>query len=111
MGMEKIEICVYGAEIICASCVNLPSSKETYDWLEAAISRKFPDQPFDLTYVDIHSPPESEEKRAFAQRVVEEDLFYPVVVIKGEIVGEGNPKLKRIYEELQKYGYMPKQAL
>ncbi|HWO98379.1 MAG TPA: YuzD family protein [Bacillus sp. (in: firmicutes)] len=111
MVKEKVEVCVYGAEVICASCVNLPSSKETYEWLEAAISRKFPDQPFDLAYIDIHHPPEDSEKKQFAQQIIDEDLFYPVVVIKGEIVGEGNPKLKRIYEELQKYGYQPKETL
>jgi disulfide oxidoreductase YuzD len=37
--------------------------------------------------------------------VIEEDLFYPVVVINGEIVGEGNPKLKRVFEEMEKYGF------
>jgi disulfide oxidoreductase YuzD len=104
--MEKVaEIVVYGAEQVCPSCVNLPSSKETYEWLEAAISRKFPNQPFTIKYVDIYQPPEDEEMKAFAIRVIEEDLFYPVVVIEGEIVGEGNPKLKTIYAELEKYGY------
>lgn len=111
MAKEKVEVCVYGAEVICASCVHLPSSKETYDWLEAAVSRKFLGQPFDIVYIDIHNPPEELEKKQFAQRVIDEDLFYPVVVIKGEIVGEGNPKLKRIYEELQKYGYEPNETL
>ena len=36
---------------------------------------------------------------------MEEELFYPVVVIKGEIVGEGNPKLKEIVKEMERYGY------
>ena len=36
---------VFGADIICASCVNAPSSKDTYEWLQAAISRKYPEQP------------------------------------------------------------------
>jgi disulfide oxidoreductase YuzD len=104
--MEKVaEIVVYGAEQVCPSCVNLPSSKETYEWLEAAISRKFPNQSFTIKYVDIFQPPEDEEMKAFAIRVIEEDLFYPVVVIEGEIVGEGNPKLKTIYAKLEKYGY------
>ena len=39
---------VYGANIICASCVNAPSSKDTYEWLQAAIARKFPNQ--EVTY-------------------------------------------------------------
>ncbi|MGX1983513.1 YuzD family protein [Thermolongibacillus altinsuensis] len=105
MRMKTIEICVYGAETVCASCVQLPSAKETYEWLEAAISRKYPNQSFRISYIDIFNPPEEEEKKRFAQKVIDEDLFYPVVVIEGKIVGEGNPKLKTIYEEMEKYGY------
>lgn len=105
LSFEPVEICVYGAEVLCPSCVNLPSSRETYDWLQAAISRKYPEQPFTITYVDIHNPVGDQEKLQFAERVIEEDMFYPVVVIKGEVVGEGNPRLKTIYAELEKYGY------
>ncbi|MEH7112411.1 YuzD family protein [Neobacillus niacini] len=105
MRNTTIEIILYGAEQLCPSCVNLPSSKETYEWLEAAISRKFPDQLFKMTYVDIFQPPNDSEKENFAKRVIEEDLFYPVVVIKDKIVGEGNPRLKTIFAELEEYGY------
>ncbi|MEH7179018.1 YuzD family protein [Neobacillus vireti] len=105
MNTTTVEIILYGAEQLCPSCVNLPSSKETYEWLEAAISRKFPEQPFKMTYVDIFQPPNDSEKETFSKRVIEEDLFYPVVVIKNKIVGEGNPRLKTIFAELEKYGY------
>lgn len=105
MSFKQVEICVYGAEVVCPSCVNLPSSKETYEWLEAAIKRKYPNQPFVISYIDIFNPPDDEEKKAFAAKVIEEDLFYPVVLVEGTIVGEGNPKLKAIYEEMEKYGY------
>ncbi|WP_102273991.1 YuzD family protein [Cytobacillus massiliigabonensis] len=103
---REVEISVYGAEQLCPSCVNLPSSKETYEWLQAAIQRKYPDQPFKITYVDIHNPPEDEEKRIFASKVIEEDLFYPVVLIEDQLVGEGNPRLKTIYAEMEKHGYI-----
>lgn len=106
MDRKEVEIVVYGAEVLCPSCVNLPSAKETYEWLEAAISRKYVDQPFKISYVDIHNPPEVEDKKEFASRVIEEDMFYPVVLLEGKIVGEGNPKLKTIYAELEKYGYV-----
>ncbi|MGV2939998.1 YuzD family protein [Mesobacillus sp. LC4] len=106
MERKEVEIVVYGAEVLCPSCVNLPSSKETYEWLEAAISRKYADQPFQIVYVDIHNPPEEEAKKEFAEKVIEEDMFYPVVLLEGKIVGEGNPKLKTIYAELEKYGYV-----
>lgn len=105
MSMSVVEIVLYGADQLCPSCVNLPSSKETFEWLEAAISRKYPDQPVKMTYVDIYQPPSENEKESFAQRVIEEDMFYPVVVIKGKVVGEGNPRLKTIFSELEKYGY------
>ncbi|UOE75895.1 YuzD family protein [Parageobacillus thermoglucosidasius] len=106
MTLKQVEICVYGADMICPSCVHLPSSKETYEWLEAAIKRKYPNQPFSITYIDIFNPPEDDEaKKAFAKKVLEEDLFYPVVVIEGVIVGEGNPRLKSIYAEMEKHGY------
>ncbi|WML47078.1 YuzD family protein [Neobacillus sp. PS3-34] len=105
MTNQVIEIIVYGADQLCPSCVNLPSSKETFEWLEAAVGRKFADQPFIITYVDIHNPPEEEGKKHFAARVIEEDMFYPVVLIGNKIVGEGNPRLKTIFAELEKHGY------
>jgi disulfide oxidoreductase YuzD len=106
MERKEVEIVVYGAEVLCPSCVNLPSSKETYEWLEAAISRKYADQPFKISYVDIYNPPAEKNKKEFAERVIEEDMFYPVVLLEGKIVGEGNPKLKTIYAELEQYGYV-----
>ena len=105
MEFTEVEIVLYGAEQLCPSCVNLPSSKETYEWLESAIARKFPEQPFKMCYVDIHQPPEDSIKEEFAKKVIEEDMFYPVVVIKEKVVGEGNPRLKTIFAELEKYGY------
>jgi disulfide oxidoreductase YuzD len=107
MDRKSVEIIVYGAEQLCPSCVNLPSSKETYEWLEAAVSRKFANQPFSISYVDIHNPPEDEAKRDFALRVIEEDMFYPVVLIGDEVVGEGNPKLKTIFAKMEDCGYTP----
>ncbi|WP_075982764.1 YuzD family protein [Bacillus massilinigeriensis] len=105
MKQESVEIIIYGAEQVCASCVNLPSAKETYEWIEAAVKRKFIDQPFTITYVDIHNPPQNIKQQEFANRIIEEDLFYPVVVIGDKIVGEGNPRLKTIFAEMEKYGY------
>lgn len=102
---KQLSIYVYGAEQLCASCVNLPSSKETYEWLQAAIERKYPEQPFKIEYIDIFNPPEDEAKKDFANRVIEEDLFYPLVLIEDKIVGEGNPRLKTIFSEMEKFGY------
>ena len=56
MTEKVVEISIFGAEQICASCVNLPSSIDTYEWLQAAIGRKFPNQPLNFTYTDIFQP-------------------------------------------------------
>lgn len=98
-----IEILVYGAEQLCASCVNAPSSKETASWVEAALKRVYAQDAFAVRYVDIYSPETSEEKE-FSQRVLEDDLWYPVVVIQGKMVTEGNPDLKVIYKNLDQVG-------
>ncbi|MDL5042356.1 YuzD family protein [Heyndrickxia coagulans] len=107
---KKVAIQVYGAEQICASCVGAPSSKDTFEWLKAALSRKYPGQPFDIQYIDIFAPGDDQKVRAFAQKVMDEDLFYPVVVIEGEPVAEGNPRLKKIYAVMEQYGYIPENA-
>jgi disulfide oxidoreductase YuzD len=104
--MKQIEVRVYGAEVLCPSCVNLPSSKETCEWLEAALSRKFPQQKFKIEYVDVFQPQQDSEKKDFSEKVVNEEYFYPLVVIEGVVVGEGNPKLKTIYAEMEKHGYV-----
>lgn len=105
---QKVDIFVYGAEQNCASCVNLPSSKETFSWLQEAIARKFPNQSFNICYIDIFNPPEQLERKQFAKQVIEDDMLYPVVTIGDEVVGEGNPRLKDIYKEMEKYGYHDK---
>ncbi|WP_053360453.1 YuzD family protein [Bacillus sp. FJAT-27251] len=107
MLQKEVEIVVYGADQLCPSCVNLPSSRETYEWLEAAVGRKYSNQSFKISYVDIFNPPEDEDKKSFAQQVIEEDMFYPVVLLEGKVVGEGNPRLKTIFAEMEKYGYQP----
>ncbi|MFC0187698.1 YuzD family protein [Fictibacillus aquaticus] len=104
MTIKEVLIKVYGAEQKCPSCVNLPSSKETAEWLEAAIARKFPEQSFTISYINMESP-ETDEDTAFVEMMIEEDLFYPVVVIDGEVVAEGNPRLKTIFDYMEKSGY------
>ncbi|WP_163971553.1 YuzD family protein [Oceanobacillus halotolerans] len=103
--MEKnIKITVYGAEQICASCVGAPGSKDTYEWLQAAIGRKYDDPSVEYEYIDIDHPPKEEKHQAFVERIFEEDLFYPIVFVNEVMVAEGIPKLKTIYQELEKQG-------
>lgn len=106
MNYRETEVQVFGAERICASCVGMPSSKETYEWLSAALHRKFPNQHIQMRYIDINSPQDNPVIEQFVNRVIEEDLFYPIVLIEGEIMGEGNPRLKTITAKLKEYGYV-----
>lgn len=57
----KVEVLVYGAEELCASCVNLPSSAETASWLSAALGRKYGNR-VSVRHVDIHHPTGEKEK-------------------------------------------------
>ncbi|MBA5819689.1 DUF1462 family protein, partial [Escherichia coli] len=68
--------------------------KETEEWLRAAIGRKFSGQPFVVEYVDIFNPPNETALADMANKIVEEDYMYPVIVVDGEIIAEGNPRLK-----------------
>ena len=102
----SVEIKVFGTEQMCASCVNLPSAKETAGWLQAAISRKYGSDSIRIVYSDFPQP-QTDDDKSWATRIIEEDLWYPLVVISGEIVGEGNPKLKDIYAKLESMGLQP----
>ena len=96
---------IFGADIICASCVNAPSSKDTYEWLEAAIKRKYPNQPFTIRYIDIESPLTDARDQNYALRIQEDEFFYPLVLINDEVVGEGYIQLKPVTDKLESLGF------
>jgi len=101
----KLEVLVYGTGIICASCVNAPSSEDTASWLQSLFNRKYGNQ-IHVRYIDFQQPANDEEKK-FARRIIIENLWYPVVLIDGEIVTEGNPNLKMIFKKLLQLGIEP----
>ena len=104
---DKVTIEIYGAEIICASCVNAPSSKDTYEWLQAAIDRKYPNQPYNIHYIDIDPEDIADERQSeIAEQVRNDEFFYPLVMIKDEMIGEGYIQLKPVFAELEKHGYV-----
>lgn len=96
---------VYGANIICASCVNAPSSKDTYEWLQAAIARKFPNQEVTYRFINIDDVLENERDIDYASRIQEDEFFYPLVLINDVVVGEGYVRIKPVYEVLKRLGY------
>ncbi|MGM9950109.1 MAG: YuzD family protein [Lysinibacillus sp.] len=105
MNGPKAIIEVYGAHVICASCVNAPSSKDTYEWLQAAISRKFPNQEVEYRFINIEDILENERDMDYANRIQEDEFFYPLVLINDEVVGEGYVQIKPVYEALERLGY------
>ncbi|MFD1361452.1 YuzD family protein [Lentibacillus salinarum] len=105
---NNILITVYGAEQICASCVGAPGSWETYEWLQAAIGRKYVADNISYEYVDIEQPPDDVKHQQLAERILDDEFFYPLVLVNGEIVAEGIPRLKTIYLELDQNGAVAK---
>ncbi|MEC1178900.1 YuzD family protein [Metasolibacillus meyeri] len=109
MTTSKAVIEIYGADIICASCVNAPSSKDTYEWLQAAIDRKYPNQPFAIRYIDIEGELSDDRDADYANRIQEDEFFYPLVLINDEVIGEGYIQIKPVYAALEKLGYTPEE--
>ncbi|KGR91662.1 disulfide oxidoreductase [Ureibacillus massiliensis 4400831 = CIP 108448 = CCUG 49529] len=102
---NKPVIEIFGADILCASCVNAPSSKDTYEWLEAAISRKFPNHPFTIRYVDIEQPLTDPREIHWAERIHNDEFFYPLVLLNNEVIGEGYIQLKPVFSALEDIGF------
>lgn len=105
MSEAKAVVEVYGADIICASCVNAPSSKDTYEWLQAAIGRKYPNQQVEYRFINIEQVLENERDQDYAARIEDDEFFYPLVLINDEVVGEGYVQIKPVYEKLALLGY------
>lgn len=100
--MKDVIITVYGADEICPSCVGAPGSKETYEWLQAAITRKYNNPNIVYEYIDIHTKQKKIKHQRFIEKIFAEDLFYPVILVNDTLVAEGIPTLKPIYEEIEK---------
>lgn len=100
MSKENVRIIIYGAEQICASCVGAPGSRATYDWLQAAIGRKYDVSSIDYEYVDMNTEQTEERHTEFIERIFEEDLLYPIVFVNDDMVAEGITRLKTVYNAL-----------
>ncbi|HCJ4362083.1 TPA: DUF1462 family protein, partial [Listeria innocua] len=59
-----------------------------------------------VEYVDIFNPPNEAALADMANKIVDEDYMYPVIVVDGEIIAEGNPRLKDIYQVMTDRGYL-----
>ncbi|ARJ51378.1 YuzD family protein [Staphylococcus lutrae] len=96
--MEKVSVVVYGAEVICASCVNAPSSENTYDWLKTLLPRKYPNIHFEYTYIDIMGADDglTDHDQHYIEQIQNDELFYPLVTMNDEYVADGYIQLKPI---------------
>lgn len=96
--MKPIMVEVYGTEIVCASCANLPSSIETKEWLESLLLRKYPEKQFIITHIDFLKPmTEDPTILQFCDEMKEEDRIYPLVKINNKMVSEGQVLVKKLY--------------
>ncbi|GAB3064820.1 YuzD family protein [Salinicoccus sesuvii] len=99
----KYVINVYGRDVVCASCVNAPGSKDTYEWLEAVLARKYPTEDLNFNYIDIDRTDNlSDFDESIIERINEDELFYPLVTINDEIAQDGHVQLKPIQRMIEK---------
>lgn len=106
MSKNTVKIEIYGAEVVCASCVNAPSSKDTYEWLQAAIDRKYPGHAYEIEYIDIYEDNLEGHRAEIAEKVRNDEYFYPLVMINDEMIGEGYIQLKPVFTKLEEEGFL-----
>lgn len=99
--MAKYHITVYGRDQICASCVGAPGSKETYEWLQAVLNRRYDASNFTYEYVDMDEKQTNEKHRKMIIKMEEEDMFYPLILLNDKIIAEGIPIAKRIFQKIE----------
>ncbi|MCD8786583.1 YuzD family protein [Staphylococcus gallinarum] len=104
--MNKASVVVYGADIVCASCVNAPTSRNTFDWLQPLLKRKYPEISFEFTYIDIEKNTENltDHDQQFIERIQEDELFYPLVTINDEYVADGYIQLNTLTKFMDQFG-------
>lgn len=91
-----MKVTVYGTEVQCASCVGAPSSIETFDWLQSALARKYPEMTLEYEYIDFE---QSDDE--IAEAIKQDEWFYPLVLIDGNVVDEGVIQLKKVFQALE----------
>ena len=96
---------VYGRDVICASCLEAPGSKDTHDWLDALFQKKFPNEEIKVNYIDMDNDTNlSDYDQELIEQVNNDELFYPLVTINDEIVQDGYVQLKPIIKWFETKG-------
>ena len=97
----RVAVKIYGRDVICASCVNAPSSKDTYEWLEALLPKKYSNTDFRFSYIDLDNAENlSDHDDSLIEQINDDELFYPLVTMNDEVVQDGYVNLKPIYRWL-----------
>ncbi len=100
-----INVIIYGADVVCASCVNAPTSKDIYDWIQPNLKRKFPELTFNFSYIDINNSSNlTDHDENIIEQINNDELFYPLIAMDDEIVADGYIQLPQVTKFVeQKY--------
>ncbi|ARQ03985.1 YuzD family protein [Macrococcoides caseolyticum] len=100
-----INVIIYGADVVCASCVNAPTSKDIYDWIQPNLKRKFPELTFNFSYIDINNSSNlTDHDENIIEQINNDELFYPLITMDDEIVADGYIQLPQVTKFVeQKY--------
>ena len=98
---------VFGADIMCASCVNARRLRIHTNGYKQLSRANIQIKTFSIRYIDIEGAIENERDQDFANRIQEDEFFYPLVLINDEVVGEGYVQIKPIFPALENAGFIP----
>lgn len=102
--MEQVKVNVYGADVVCASCVNAPTSKDIFDWVQPNLKRKFNNVDFTFNYIDINdSANHSDYDESIVERIQDDELFYPLITMNDEIVADGYIQLPQLTKYVEQH--------
>ena len=103
--MTKVSVVVYGADVVCASCVNAPTSRNTFEWIQSLLERKYPDIQFEYTYIDFQKQTEnlSDHDQHYIEQLEEDELFYPLITMNDEYVADGYIQTKQLTNFVDKH--------
>ena len=102
--MKNVKVNVYGANVVCASCVNAPTSKDIFDWIQPNLERKYPDISFTYNYIDIFDKGNhTDYDESIVERIEDGWLDFDVVVASPDMMAQ----VGRLGRVLGPKGLMP----
>ncbi|TDM12542.1 YuzD family protein [Macrococcus lamae] len=106
--MDSIKVNVYGANVVCASCVNAPTSKDIFDWIQPNLRRKFNNLDFTFNYIDITDKEgKSDYDQSLIEQIDNDELFYPLITMNDEVVADGYIQLPQLTKYIERIFIKP----